>query len=310
MRITLLQFAGIAFVLLAIAVWWFALDSRAPAKAEGVVPLDTLRAAIAADPVDVLPQSVELYRVGSGEAPMFAVEAGGGFSRFRMAYTAFGLTYADGTRIMVDAAVDRETAASIGDSKAAKFDDATYDLLLDRIASAQRIVLTHEHKDHVMALVRNPHLPDFVDNAWLPAKQNYGLQRSVLNPAFGPIIEARSTQALDSVVRIGPGIAIAPTPGHSPGSLTVYTRLQDGTEYLFTGDIAWSFQDIERVKTRPRFLQWIMFDPREERERVLAQLRALHDLHRAEPDLVVVPSHDDRYFDTLLEDRKLTLPQP
>jgi hypothetical protein len=25
---------------------------------------------------------------------------------------------------------------------------------------------------------------------------------------------------------------------------------------------------------------------------------------------VVVPSHDDRYFDTLLEDRKLTLPQP
>lgn len=310
MRITLLQFAGVAFVLLAIAVWWFALDSRAPAKAEGAVPLDALRTAIAADAVDSLPQAVELYRVGSGEAPMFAVEAGGGFSRFRMAYTAFGLIYSDNARIMVDAAVDRETAAAIGDSKAAKFDDATYDLLLERIASAQRIVLTHEHKDHVMALVRNPHLPDFVDKAWLPAQQNYGLQRYILDPAFGPIIEARSTQPLDSVARIGPGVAIAPTPGHSPGSLTVYTRLQDGTEYLFTGDIAWSFQDIERLKTRPRFLQWIMFDPREERERVLAQLRALHDLHRAEPELVIVPSHDDRYFDTLLEDRKLTLPQP
>jgi len=310
MRIAIVQFAGIAFVLLAIAVWWFALDSRAPRKADEAVPLDALRAAIAADPVDALPRSVELYRVGSGEAPMFAVEAGGGFDRFRMAYTAFGLTYADGPRIMVDAAVDRETAASIGDSKAAKFDDATYDLLLERIASAQRIVLTHEHKDHVMALVRNPHLPDFVDKAWLPRAQNYGLQRYVGTPAFGPIIEARSTQALDSVVRIGPGVAIAPTPGHSPGSLTVYTRLQDGTEYLFTGDIAWSFQDIERLKTRPRFLQWIMFDPREERTRVLAQLRALHDLHRAAPELVIVPSHDDRYFDTLLADHKLTLPQP
>ena len=309
MRLTALYVTKLACLfLLAATIWWYALDSRAPARAPGAVPLDALRAAVAGDLAGSRPTSVELYQVGSGEAPMFAVEAGGGLGRFRMAYTAFGLTYGDGARLMVDAAVDRETAAAIGDAKAATFDDATYALLVDRIVTARRIVLTHEHKDHVMALVRNPRLPEFIERVWLPASQAYGLQREARDPAFGAAIEAGSIQVPEGAVRLGPGVAAAPTPGHSPGSLTVYAKLQDGSEYLFTGDIAWSFANIERLRTRPRFLQWIMFDPNEDRTRVLAQLRALHDIHLTEPALVIVPSHDATYLDHLLSSGKLVLP--
>ncbi len=46
-----------------------------------------------------------------------------------------------------------------------------------------------------------------------------------------------------------------------------------------------------------------MFDPKEERGQVLRQLRALHDLHLREPALVIVPSHDNRWFDRLIAER-------
>ncbi len=247
-----------------------------------------------------MPNAVELYRVGTGSAPMFAVESGGGFGQFRMAYTAFGAVYRDG-RVMIDAAVDRATAETIGQRGALAFDDRAYRVLLDRMATANVAVLTHEHKDHVMALVRNPDLPHFVDRVWIPSSQLYGLLRYANDPSFEPMIRARAVQRLDGASRIAPGIAVASAPGHSPGSLVVYVRLASNREFLFVGDIAWSCDDILKLRTRPRFLQWLMFDPNEKRAHVLSQLRALHDIHERAPELVIVPSHDNRLLDSLLQ---------
>jgi glyoxylase-like metal-dependent hydrolase (beta-lactamase superfamily II) len=87
--------------------------------------------------------------------------------------------------------------------------------------------------------------------------------------------------------------------GHSPGSQVIYVQSAKGREYLFVGDIVWTRDSIDRLTTRPRFLQWIMFDPNEERERVLTQVRGLHDLQEAEPELVIVPSHDLGYLEEL-----------
>lgn len=294
-----------ALMLLATAVWWFALDSRAPRHASGAIPLQALREAIAHDARSDLPSTIELYRVGSGEAPMFAVEAGGGFGKFRMAYTAFGLVYRD-HRIMIDAAADRQTAMTIGDRDAARFADRTYALLLERMAEARTILLTHEHKDHVMAVARHPALPSFANRLIFPESQRYGLLRYTDAAPNRAAIAAAPARPLDRVERIAPGVAIAPAPGHSPGSMVILVRRMDGTEYLFIGDIAWSFQDILRLRTRPRFLQWLMFDPSEDRPAVLSQLRALHDLHAADPALVIVPSHDNTYFDRLIAEGKLS----
>ena len=49
---------------------------------------------------------------------------------------------------------------------------------------------------------------------------------------------------------------------------------------------------IERAKTRPRFLQTFFFDPPEDRRLVQSQVRALHELAKAEPELVILPAHD------------------
>ena len=296
---TAITLLGIALVA---ATWWYVFDSRAPREADDAIPLEALRTAIAADDARHLPREVELYRTGRGTAPMFAVEAGGGLGKFEMAYTAFGIRYRD-SRVMIDAAADRETAMAIGDKAAARFDDAAYALLLDRIAQADQVILTHEHKDHVMAVVRHPAFGAFADRFRFREAQRYGLLRHSGSQAIAEAIGSLAATPIDGATHIAPGIAAVPAPGHSPGSIIILVRLANGREYLFIGDIAWSFDDITKLRTRPRFLQWLMFDPKEERGQVLRQLRALHDLHLREPALVIVPSHDNRWFDRLIAER-------
>jgi hypothetical protein len=56
---------------------------------------------------------------------------------------------------------------------------------------------------------------------------------------------------------------------------------------------------LEELTMRPVFTQFIIFDPNEDREAIRTQIRALHDLMQAEPDLVVFPSHDRVWLDEL-----------
>ncbi len=188
---TAITLLGIALVA---ATWWYVFDSRAPREADDAIPLEALRTAIAADDARHLPREVELYRTGRGTAPMFAVEAGGGLGKFEMAYTAFGIRYRD-SRMMIDAAADRETAMAIGDKAAARFDDAAYALLLDRIAQADQVILTHEHKDHVMAVVRHPAFGAFADRFRFPEAQRYGLLRHSGSQAIAEAIGSLAAHA-------------------------------------------------------------------------------------------------------------------
>lgn len=292
-----LALAGMA-VGLVTAIWWVALDSRAPASAPAVIDLKALRAALNTDAADTFPTAVRMHKVGSGEAPMLAVETGGGLGKFRIAYTAFEIVYPDG-HIMIDAAVDRETAQSIASKDSLQFSDAAYEQLLQRMAGARMVLLTHEHKDHVMALARHPALPALIAKAWLPSAQGPALSSFARTASDRTIMQRAANKSLTHAQRLAPGIAVAPLSGHSPGSLLTLVRLKNGREYLFIGDVAWSFSNVLNLRTRPRFLQWIMFDPDEERDDILMQLRALHDIRRANPDLIIVPSHDAVYLERL-----------
>jgi len=63
--------------------------------------------------------------------------------------------------------------------------------------------------------------------------------------------------------------------------------------------------NIEALKSRPRLLN-VAFGLGEDRKAVQRQVRGLHDLRLAEPDLIIVPSHDGDYLDGLVADGKLT----
>ena len=75
--------------------------------------------------------------------------------------------------------------------------------------------------------------------------------------------------------------------------------MASGEEVLLIGDIVWNMSNIADLTTRPVLTQYVVFDPNEVRERVKAQLRALHDLMAAEPDIAIVASHDRAHLQAL-----------
>ena len=74
---------------------------------------------------------------------------------------------------------------------------------------------------------------------------------------------------------------------------------------MLIGDVAWSLDAVETLTTRPVLTQYMIFDPDEDRASVKAQLRALHDLMAANPDLAVIPAHDGDHIRALIEEGRL-----
>nr|HRK63873.1 hypothetical protein [Terricaulis sp.] len=99
---------------------------------------------------------------------------------------------------------------------------------------------------------------------------------------------------------IAPGVVAVAAPGHSAGTIVIYVKTA-AREYLFIGDIAWVMSSIENLHGRPRAISMFLPGVDPDRPAVLRQLRALHDLQAAEPDLVIVPAHDADYLQGLVE---------
>jgi glyoxylase-like metal-dependent hydrolase (beta-lactamase superfamily II) len=98
---------------------------------------------------------------------------------------------------------------------------------------------------------------------------------------------------------VAPGIVLIKSPGHTPGSQMVYVQTADGKEFLFLGDVAWHFRNIEVQRERPRFVT--QFTIKEDRAAVFGQLGALHRLHEAEPRISIVPGHDGAAVKQLID---------
>ena len=129
-------------------------------------------------------------------------------------------------------------------------------------------------------------------------ENNNELSKAIAKARVNPIRDNEPTL-------IAPGVVVIPNIGHSLGSQSFFVTLSNGREYLLIGDIVWTMSNIENLKTRPRILQYLLFEPNEDRAKVLSQVRALHDLHNIEPELTIVPSHDLHYLDSLIEQNLL-----
>ena len=91
-------------------------------------------------------------------------------------------------------------------------------------------------------------------------------------------------------------LVLVPLTGHTPGSVGLFLTLDDGRRFFFTGDTSWRLEGF----TGPHEKFWVsrrMVD--NDRDGTLAQLRRVHDLLQAEPELTVVPAHDAAVQDRL-----------
>ncbi|HYD88375.1 MAG TPA: hypothetical protein VEA80_12945 [Vitreimonas sp.] len=302
---------GVLVAALAGAFWYFVLDGAAPARADGVIDLAAYRALVADDAPETLPTEVRIEFVGESNAPSFAAEAGAFGGERTFSYNSFQIV-APGGDTIIDGAVDRETLNQMSEGEGGFSEDA-YGRVLGAMTRAERVLITHEHLDHVMAIARHPSPDRIAPHLRLTSPQLQGLPEHAHGGRLPPPIAQVRPSDFRTPQRVAPGVVAVAAPGHSPGTILIYARTA-AREYLFIGDIAWVMDSVEHARGRPRFIRWVMpmVDP--DRPAVLRQLRALHDLAAAEPALVIVPAHDDPYLRSLVANGALaeefTAPRP
>jgi glyoxylase-like metal-dependent hydrolase (beta-lactamase superfamily II) len=115
--------------------------------------------------------------------------------------------------------------------------------------SIDTVLCTHLHVDHVgwnTRLVGGKWVPTFANARYLFGKTEYEHwrdhsdqpgQQAVFNDSVKPIMDAGKAELIASDAKVADEITMIPTPGHSPGHMSLLIA-SDGEEALLTGDVA------------------------------------------------------------------------
>lgn len=280
--------ALVVVVILALAAgayWWLLLDTGAP----GNVPafsLDMARVRALADELPgEKPTEVRVEIVATASVPQAMAVAGGGWGGLDMGFFAYQLVFPHQTMI-VDAGVDEETGRQFN----AVFQPGSLAAVTGALGRAAQVVVTHEHPDHLGAILDHPDPGAIVGRLSLTIEQIANAPGYLGATKPPPVLAEAQPIAYDDYFPVAPGVVLVKTPGHSPGSQMIFAALADGRQYLFAGDIGWTRANIDRVRGRPRLTAEYMLH--EDAAAVQGQLEMLNALAKAEPDLVIVPGHD------------------
>jgi glyoxylase-like metal-dependent hydrolase (beta-lactamase superfamily II) len=115
--------------------------------------------------------------------------------------------------------------------------------------SIDTVLCTHLHVDHVgwnTRLVDGRWVPTFGNARYVFGKTEYEHWRdhseeadkiAVFNDSVKPVVDAGKADLVASDASLGDEITLIPTPGHSPGHMSILIR-SDGQRALLTGDVA------------------------------------------------------------------------
>ncbi len=297
---TWLRRAGIALVVLLVlggaAYWYYVADGAVPAQTSYKTDIAGWRQLVSGD-TSQSPNEIRIEFVGRDTMPFIAVQGGGASKDFARTRASFQLNGPAGS-VIIDSTMDKEIAAKAQRGDGATFDEAAYGRVISAMGVAAHVAVTHEHIDHIGGVLRFPSPERLAERLVLTKQQFEGLEHSK-GIAIPPAYAAMAHLDLTAPTRIAPGVVMIPAPGHSPGSAMFYVRLADGHEVLFLGDVAWAISNVRTPAMRPRFVEQFFMAP-ENRAEVGDEIRALYDLSKAEPGLVMIPAHDDAYIGELI----------
>jgi glyoxylase-like metal-dependent hydrolase (beta-lactamase superfamily II) len=281
---------------------WRWLDGSEPVPAEtsyriDLAALDRLAGALQG----AKPRAIRSVLVADATLPRGVIFAGEPFTPEPNVHQVFQLVFGDGFGL-VDTAFPPaafERVGAFGDGSG-RYHAEGWEQVRRAVAAAAFVVVTHEHFDHLAGAAALA--PERASRLRLNAAQlanTRALDESEipasLRAALVPLPETEA-QA------IAPGVVLLAAPGHTPGSQLVYVERADGRKLLLLGDVVWHSDQITKLHYRPRHVTFVLG---EQRARVLAELRALHDLALAHPEIALVVSHDPKQRAALLADGTL-----
>ncbi|MET0394952.1 MAG: MBL fold metallo-hydrolase [Chitinophagaceae bacterium] len=265
-------------------------EAKEPAIAYNNELLQRVRAAATAIPGN-MPVAIGYLKYAESLRKWSDLVEGGSNDPAKMARTAFQIQYPDGW-IMVDAGMDKAVHHFFEKDGPQPFDQPKADSVRKAVEGAKLILITHEHGDHVAGVVRTAATGSVPRKTILTRQQVDALINEPQMPEIA-LTQEKSRQYivvdLTDILPVAPGVVLIRSPGHTQGEIMIYTRLQNGQEYIFTGDVSWVYQGVAEKKQKPK----------PERERVGEdeslvgkQLAWLNELLNKERITILV-SHDD-----------------
>ncbi len=195
----------------------------------------------------ILPQaSPDRIRDMDWLIPRYATEAG----KLRMSIHSY-VVEAGGRRIVVDTGLGNDKEGrhipvwnKLNTPYLFKLADAGF-----APESIDTVICTHLHVDHVGWNTRRDGecwVPTFAKATYLFGRAEYDYwsrsdvgeeQRTVFADSVKPVIDAGQAELIPGEYRVSDEISTFPTPGHSPGHLSILIR-SEGEEAILLGDVA------------------------------------------------------------------------
>jgi len=235
-----------------------------------------------------LPTAINTEAPVTLEFPEAAVITGGSWDANPMVIYVYQIIFPNG-HVMIDAAMSHEQARGMG-GEDIPFDDEVQARLQAALTSADQIVFTHEHPDHIGGVIAHADAVGLLDRVRLTERQL--AEREAWGGMAYPdgALDGYEALVYDRAHALAPGVVLIEAAGHTPGSQIIYVRLANEQEYLFVGDVAWNYAGIERVLPRPNLVSWMFLG--EDRARTHAQVAELNDIATVNPDLAIIVGHD------------------
>lgn len=232
------------------------------------------------------PTALEYTTIATRELPGAVLAAGTGLRMVQSGVIVWRATTPRGD-IVIDSGLSQTDAQKLEFSH---YDSAAASLASTWMKQARLILFTHEHIDHVGGFLDEPAFNAIAGKAVLSPELARGMTAHWRSNG-GQLPPPRRMAAIEAVA---PGVVLVQTPGHTPASQMIFIRLENGREYLFTGDTGSLASNILQTVPRSRLLtDWLV---QEDRAATLGWLKGLRALREQNPQLVIIPSHDPEFL--------------
>jgi glyoxylase-like metal-dependent hydrolase (beta-lactamase superfamily II) len=265
------------------------------------------------------PEGMELIAVPTGitsRVAAYAYRGGSVFDRRDFYVGAALIKHPEGD-LLVDAGFGRDIAWQFATMPRYFRAVTRYQLwkpAADQLAAAgydsgrlKAILLTHAHWHHMSGMPDFPGLPIMVtarDKAFFGKPHAPGRPGS---PGFGPPFTQTPFDwqvfGFEGAPYLGfarshdvyghGSVVCVPAPGHTPGSIIVFVALPKDVRYALVGDLVWQREGLTRRVERPALIKLLAdTDAEGTRQNLLKMVSVMQRL----PEMIVVPSHDQRAF--------------